>query len=91
MFTTYFFKFADEAEAKQQLAEYLDANGNWITDSYDHCLSIVGTISKPDGTFDDEGNANMAALPGYHVNIRLKESPADLAAYLVYPESPVRV
>jgi len=61
-----------------------------------HTASIdtVGTIRKPIGDMDGDGNFLMAALPGWHVNLRGTFTPEQmevLAEFVVTPAQPVRV
>lgn len=54
-------------------------------------ISIVGTISEG-GQWDEAGNVITppTMLPGWHVNM-LGAVPAEWAAYVVTPTTPVRV
>lgn len=94
----YYLKFTDEATANAVLnttvVEVQDELGNVlvqasITPKYVN-TSIIGTISKPTGETDAEGNAVMAALDGWHVNVKADESP-ELVPYQVFPVMPMRV
>ena len=59
-------------------------------------ISVIGTIYQPTGEstiVDGESVPVMAAVPGYHVNVRTTspEVAAALDALRTYPETPVRV
>lgn len=55
-------------------------------------ISTIGIIYKPTGEVDAEGNPVMAALDGWHVNVRVVgEDPTPLEQYAVTPALPVRV
>lgn len=56
-------------------------------------ISTIGVISKPTGEVDADGNPVMAALEGFHVNVRIvgDEDMAPLEQYAVVPTVPVRV
>ena len=91
---TFFLKFADEAEAIEQLAAYRTED-QWQTASVDHALDVVGAIYQPTGiviTNDDgESYPEMAALDGFHVNLAIAELPESLAPFVVTPSQPARV
>jgi hypothetical protein len=79
----YYLKFASELAAAAVLytAESQAKYAN---------ISVIGVISKPTGKVDAEGIPVMAALEGWHVNVRADVSP-ELEQYQVFPVSPVRV
>ena len=55
-------------------------------------ISTIGIIYKPTGETDAEGNPVMAALDGWHVNVRVVgEDATALEAFAVTPTLPVRV
>ena len=55
-------------------------------------ISTIGVIYKPTGDTDAEGNPMMAALDGWHVNVRVvNEDATALEAFAVTPTVPVRV
>lgn len=94
----YYLKFPNEATANTVLNttvdEVQDEEGNVIveasvTPKYVN-VSVIGTISKPTGEVDAEGNAVMLALEGWHVNVRAEASSA-LVQYQVFPAAPMRV
>lgn len=55
----------------------------------------IGTLYAPTGDFDESGVPVLEALQGYHVNGLWcgaeADLPAELSAFRVYPESPLRV
>ena len=78
-----------------------DGDAYLVTHSHDYAIDVVGTIQEPTGTMltDDEGNEypEMAAVDGWHVNIRLVgDAVRDTVEALdtshgVTPNSPSRV
>lgn len=80
-----FLKFKDEASAKEIL---------YTVDSkpkFDN-IDTIGTIYKPTGKIDEEGNPIIASLDGWHVNVRvIDEDPTTIKQYAVIPTVPVRV
>lgn len=91
---TFFLKFADEAEAIEQLAVYR-IEDQWQTASVDHALDVVGTIYQPTGETrtDEDGNPYpvIAAPDGFHVNLAIAGLPESLAPFAVTPSHPARV
>jgi len=88
----------DEEGVETQVA---DGDPYLVMHSHDYAIDIVGTIHEPTGatTTDEEGNevAVMAAVDGWHINIRLigdnereKVEALDIT-YGVIPNSPSRV
>ena len=95
-----YLKFTDEAEAASVLytlhPEVVDDDGITVTEAYTtpnyQNISTIGIIYKPTGETDAEGNPVMAALDGWHVNVRVVgEDPTPLEQYAVVPTLPVRV
>ena len=93
----YLLKFESETQANSvlytQVPTTFDEEGEpteWMNKpNYDN-IDIIGTIYKPTGETDEEGNPIMEALDGYHVNVR-NYSPTDtLDTYIVVPKNPVR-
>ena len=78
-----------------------DGDAYLVTHSHDYAIDVVGTLHEPTGTMltDDEGNEypEMAAVDGWHVNIRLVgDAVRDTVEALdtshgVTPNSPSRV
>ena len=90
---TLFLKFTDEDEAINALSDYISDEGEWITDSHTHSLSVIGTIHKPTGNMikgEDGSYPEMAPIPGFHVNF-IGTLPETLTPYLVTPVNPTRV
>lgn len=61
---------------------------------YSASIDTIGVIHETIGELDGEGNFLTAAITGWHVNLRgefTEEQMAELAPYIVTPESPVRV
>ena len=98
----YTLKFKDEAEANEVLFEKyplkMDEDLN-VTETYDvsryreHVIDIIGTIYKATGeTTIVEGLEQpvMAAVDGWHVNVRGPETDA-FNAYVVEVATPTRV
>lgn len=86
MYTDYFLKFADQAEADAVLYE-------GETPKY-AAIDVIGTIYKPTGKMltTEEGSVpETAPIDGWHVNVRHKSEAPELAAYAVTPSSPERV
>ncbi len=92
-----FLKFTDEAAATAVLYTQeptaWDEEGNVTATGQAYAnISIIGIIYKPTGETDAEGNPVMAALDGWHVNVRVVgEDPTPLEQYAVTPTLPVRV
>lgn len=94
-----YLKFTDEAAATAVLYTQeptaWDEEGNVTAteprQAYAN-ISTIGIIYKPTGETDAEGNPVMAALDGWHVNVRVvSEDPTPLEQYAVVPTLPVRV
>jgi hypothetical protein len=99
-----FYKQGSHVETDEEGNEnvVLDCDLHLVSHTADYAIDVVGVIHKPTGTMltDDEGREypEMAALDGWHVNIRLigdnKRADVEaLAAYFVDPEptTPSRV
>jgi hypothetical protein len=94
----YYLKFVDEAAANAVLyttvAEIQDETGvvlveALVTPNYVN-ISTIGTISKPTNEFDAESIPFMAALEGWHINVKADESP-ELEQYQIFPIAPMRI
>ena len=84
----YFLKFADQAEAEAVLFEGEERQAKYPA------IDVIGTIYKPTGNMiqTDEGEVpEMAALDGWHVNVRHTEESPDLAAFQIFPQTPSRM
>jgi hypothetical protein len=94
-----YLKFTDEAAATAVLYTQeptaWDEEGNVTASEPRQAyanISTIGIIYKPTGETDAEGNPVMAALDGWHVNVRVvDEDPTPLEQYAVTPAVPVRV
>ncbi len=95
--TDLYLKFTDEAAATAVLYTQeptaWDEEGNVTATRQAYAnISTIGIIYKPTGETDAEGNPVMAALDGWHVNVRVVgEDPTPLEQYAVTPTLPVRV
>ena len=83
---TKFLTFADEAQAKEILAEYINEDGEWITGGLYWSMVVVGTV-YPTPT---EENPNPEPYAGYGVNWA-GDMPEYLNEFLVEVETPVNV
>jgi hypothetical protein len=98
MYTDYFLKFADKAEANaalftEQTNVQDDVVKTVLVPKY-AAVDIIGTIYKPTGEMiqTDEGEVpEMAALDGWHVNVRHTDDAPELEAFRVFPQSPSRM
>ena len=97
MYHDMFLKFADQAEADSVLFdEQTNVQGDVVetvkVPKY-AAIDIIGTIYKPTGEMitTDEGEVpEMAPVDGWHVNVRHTAEAPELAAFQVFPQSPVR-
>ena len=98
MYTDYFLKFADEAEAKlalftEQTNVQDDVVETVLVPKY-AAVDVVGTIYKPTGKTlkTAEGPVpEMKAVPGWHANVRHTEPAPELDAYKVEVKTPSRM
>jgi hypothetical protein len=101
MYTDYFLKFADEAEANAVLfTEQTNVDGDVVetvlVPKY-AAVDVIGVIWKPTGNvlpaLDGSGDAvpEMAPLEGWHVNVRHTDEVPELAPYQVFPVTPARM
>jgi hypothetical protein len=101
MFTDYFLKFTDEAEANaalftEQTNVQDDVVETVLVPKY-AAVDIVGVIYKPTGNVlpaeDESGEAvdEMAPLDGWHVNVRHNAEAPELEPFAVQPQQPVRM
>jgi hypothetical protein len=101
MYTDYFLKFADEAEANEVLfTEQTNVQGDTVetvlVPKY-AAVDVVGVIYKPTGMLtaaeDGSGDAvdEMAPIDGWHVNVRHNSEAPELEPFRVYPETPSRM
>jgi hypothetical protein len=100
MYTDYFLKFADEAEANaalftEQTNVQDDVVETVLVPKY-AAVDVVGTIYKPTGNVlpaeDGSGDAvpEMAPIDGWHVNVRHTAEAPELEAFRVFPATPSR-
>ena len=101
MYTDYFLKFADEAEAEaalftEQTLVQGDVVETVLVPKY-AAVDVVGVIYKPTGNVlpaeDESGDAvdEMAPIDGWHVNVRHTDEAPDLEAFRVFPATPSRM
>lgn len=87
MMADLYLRFADEAESLPLL---FDADRKLFQNT-----DVIGTIHRPTGEEDAEGNPVLAPIHGWHVNVRLMddEDGASLEPFRIDPEpiNPVRV
>jgi hypothetical protein len=97
MYTDYFLKFADEAEANaalftEQTNVQDDVVETVLVPKY-AAVDVIGVIYKPTGVMltTAEGEVpEMAPLDGWHANVRHTAETPELDAYKVAPKAPVR-
>ena len=97
MYTDYFLKFADQAEADSVLFdEQTNVQGDVVEPvkvPKFAAVDVIGVIWKPTGKVltTTEGEVpEMAPLEGWHVNVRHTADAPELAPYKVIPKAPVR-
>jgi hypothetical protein len=96
MYTDFFLKFTDEAEANEVLfTEQGDVVETVLVPKY-AAVDVVGTIYKPTGKMlkakkGEEPMPEMAPLDGWHVNVRHTAEAPELAPYQVFPATPSRM
>ena len=105
----FYLRFADKAQADSVLytttpvLAVVDTEGNVITPAGEDIVTpnfanidVIGTIYRPTGeveTVDGMEVPVMAALDGYHVNVRAVdgEDTSALTSFAVMPSVPMRV
>jgi hypothetical protein len=98
MYTNYFLKFADKAEANAALfTEQANVQGDvvetMLVPKY-AAVDVIGTIYKPTGKvlMTPEGPVpEMTAVPGFHANVRHTKPASELDAYEVAVKNPIRM
>jgi hypothetical protein len=101
MYTDFFLKFTDEAEANEALfTEQTFAQDDVVetvlVPKY-AAVDVIGVIYKPTGNVlpaeDESGDAvdEMAPLDGWHVNVRHTDEAPELDAYKVEVKTPARM
>jgi hypothetical protein len=98
MYTDYFLKFADEAEANAALFTEQTNVQDDVVETFKvpryAAVDVVGVIYKPTGNVlkTDEGEVpEMAPIDGWHVNVRHTEEAPELDAYNVEVKTPSRM
>ena len=84
-----FLRFTSEAAARTAFADYL-IEGEWPGYIGTAAVDVVGTIHRPTGIMLDDDLPEMAALPGFHIN--LSDSVPGLEGFEIdAPTTPARV
>ena len=98
MYTDYFLKFNDEAEANAALFTEQTNVQDDVVETFKvpryAAVDVVGVIYKPTGKMlkTDEGEVpEMAPLDGWHVNVRHTDEAPELDAYKVKVKTPSRM
>tara|TARA_B110000879_G_scaffold62735_1_gene88212 strand:+ start:33 stop:365 length:333 start_codon:yes stop_codon:yes gene_type:complete len=99
--TDFYLKLASEASMPSVLSSFYDEEGEFVSNTADYSIDVVGVLHEATGVTltNDDGMEypEMAALDGWHVNIRLSgDAVRDVAEALdvshgVTPDSPMRV
>ena len=97
MYQDFYLRFADQAEADSVLfTEQTNVQGD-VVETFKvpkyAAVDVIGVIYKPTGKMikTDEGEVpEMAALEGWHVNVRHLGDAPNLAPYQVFPKQSVR-
>ena len=84
-----FLRFTNEAAARAAFADHL-IEGEWPAYIGTAAVDVVGTIHRPTGNMLADDVPEMAALPGFHIN--LSDSVPELAEFEIdAPTTPARV
>lgn len=84
-----FLRFTNEAAARAAFADHL-IESDWPAYIGTVAVDVVGTIHRPTGIMLDDDLPEMAALPGFHIN--LSDSVPELAEFEIDPPTtPTRV
>ena len=87
-------------DSKQQAIEVIATNKSelfWfdnevphIRGSHEHSVCLVGTVYHATGDILEDGSPELILVPGYHVNLYLKNEPIPeyLIPYEVFPLTP---
>jgi hypothetical protein len=99
--TDFYLKLVSEASMPSVLSSFYDEEGEFVSNTADYSIDVVGVLHEPTGVTitNDEGMEypEMAALDGWHVNIRLSsDTMRDAVEALdvshgVTPDAPKRV
>lgn len=85
-----FLRFNSESTARAAFAEYLTEDNQWPAYIGKVAVDVIGTIHRPTGSMFADDVPEMAALPGYHIN--LSDSVPGLEQYEIeQPSTPARV
>lgn len=85
-----FLRFTEEAAARAAFADHLTDDGHWPSYIGTTAVDVVGTVYRPTGTMLDDDVPEMAALPGFHIN--LSDSVPELVGFEIdVPTTPARV
>jgi hypothetical protein len=85
-----FLRFTSEAAARAAFADHLTEDGAWPAYIGTVAVDVVGIIHRPTGNMLDDDVPEMAALPGFHIN--LSDSVPELAEFEIDPPTtPARV
>lgn len=99
--TDFYLKLTNEAAMSTVLSAFYDEESNLVGNTADYSIDVVGLLQEPTGDTltDDDGMEypEMAALDGWHINIRLTgdvlrdETEALDVSHGVTPSAPKRV
>ena len=96
----FYIKLTSEASMPSVLSVFYDDEGEFVSNTADYAIDVVGVLHEVTGnTLTEDGMEypEMAALDGWHVNIRLSsETMRDAVEALdlshgVTPTSPLRI
>jgi hypothetical protein len=96
----FYIKLTNEAAMPTVLSQFYNEEGEFVSNTADYAIDVVGVLHEATGnTLTDDGMEypEMAALDGWHVNIRLSsETMRDAVEALdvshgVTPDAPRRV
>ena len=85
-----FLHFTNEAAARAAFADHLTEDGGWPSYIGTAAVDVVGTIHRPTGIMLEDDLPEMAALPGFHIN--LSDTVTGFAQFEIEPPAtPARV
>tara|TARA_R110001606_G_scaffold89553_1_gene201075 strand:+ start:88 stop:396 length:309 start_codon:yes stop_codon:yes gene_type:complete len=97
----FYLKLTSEASMPSVLSIFYDEDGEFVSNTADYSIDVVGVLQEPTGVTitNDDGMEypEMAALDGWHINIRLTgdvlrdETEALDVSHGVTPSAPKRV
>ena len=98
MYNDFMLRFADAQEADSVLFDEQTVVNDDVVETVKvpkyAAIDVIGTIYKPTGEMitTDEGEVpEMAPVDGWHANVRHTAEAPELAAFQVFPETPVRM